>query len=238
MPYHGMRGDFLLGLVVDGAAFSLEEKALGGCRFCVLTLPQGDLRRRIAIERGVRGLRKWRVRRCVFPERFPEQGFFWRQGIEAVDVQQLLRKKAGHWVLVERQARGFRGGISVLSDRLTEEVKRTLCLLLEKTGSVSIPLLRGAEELQRELRRDCGAVLRLLPISQLSMAETLLDFSCSSLEGQALTLRLGESVPPIFLLPRDLREDFPAATNTAQLAAALWELGKVETEMIGLKSRM
>ena len=76
MPYQGVRGDFLLGLVMEGNAFALEEKAIGGCVFFVLTLPQGSLRRRIALRRGARELQRQRVRRCVFPEEFSQQAYF------------------------------------------------------------------------------------------------------------------------------------------------------------------
>lgn len=238
MPYHGVRGDFLLGLVKEGVSFAQEEKALAGVRFCVLTLPQGKMRRRIAIERGIRGFERRRVRRCIFPENFSQLDCFTQRQINAVDVEPLLRKKAGHWVLAERQARGLDGSIAVMAERLTEDVENAVRLLLEKAGSVSMLSIRGTEELQRELRRDCGAVLRLLPMLQLSAAETLLDFSCSSLEGQALTLRIGENKTAEFLLPRELREEFPTMTNTAQLAAALWELGRAGIELIGLKSRI
>ena len=238
MPYHGVRGDFLLGLVAEGKDYSLEEQTLGGCRFCVLTLPEGKLRRQMALRRGAQELQRRRVRRCVFPEGFAQLICFSQRGIAAVDVEPLLRKKAGQWVLTERQARGLEGSVAVNCERLTEDVERGVRLLLEQLGSVSLTPVRGAEELQKELRRDSGAVLRLLPKPKLFEAETLLDFSGSSAEGQALTLRFGESRLPCFLLPKDLTEEFPPTADHAQLAAALWEMGKLPADRIGLKSRM
>ncbi len=238
MPYHGVRGDFLLGLVMEGTAFSLKEEVRMDCRFCVLTLPQGKLRRRMALRRGVRELQRRRVRRCVFPEDFVQQDRFSQSGIEAVDVGALLRRKAGQWVLTERRARGLKGSVAVSCGRLTEDVEQAVRLLLDQLGSVSMPPVRGAAELQKELRRDSGAVLRLLPKPKLSAAETLLDFSESSLKGQALTLRIGESKLPHFLLPKELAEEFPPTADRAQLAAMLWELGKLDGDRIGLKSRM
>ena len=238
MPYHGVRGDFLLGLVAEGKDYSLEEQTLGGCRFCVLTLPEGKLRRQMALRRGARELQRRRVRRCVFPEGFTLPICFSQRGIAAVDVQPLLRKKAGQWVFTERQARGLGGNVAVNCERLTEDVEHAVRLLLDQLGSVSLPPVRGAEELQKELRWDSGAVLRLLPKPKLFEAETLLDFSDSPAEGQALTLRLGESRLPCFSLPKDLTEEFPPLVDHAQLAAALWEMGKLPTDRIGLKSRM
>lgn len=228
----------LLGLVMEGRSFSLEEKTLAGCVFCLLTLPRGGVRRQIALRRGVRGLQRRQVRRCIFPERFSEQDWLMQKGITAVDVQPLLRKKAGQWVLAERQARGLAGSIAVNADRLTEDVEHAVRFLLGKTGCISFPLIRGAEELQREIRRESGAVLRLFSPLRLSQAETLLDFSASASEGQVLTLRIGESELPRFLLPVEWREEFPSSANTAQLAAVLWELGRLEGDMIGLKSRI
>ena len=236
MPYHGVRGDFLLGLVTEGHAFALEEKEIGGCVFFVLTLPKGELRRRIALRRGARELRRQRVRRCVFPEEFSQQDCFLRRGVRAVDVQPLLRKKAGQWALAERQARGLGGSIAVHADCLAADVKNALCVLLREAGCVSFPQIRGAEELQRQLRRDSGAVLRLCSLPRLSEAETLLDFSASAAEGQALTLRMGETRPPRFLLPAEWADILPP--HGEQLAAALWELGKIPADKIGVKSRI
>ena len=236
MPYHGVRGDFLLGLVMVGNTFALEEQLIGGCVFCVLTLPEGGLRQRIALERGIRGLQRRRVRRCVFPEDFPQQDYFARRGVRALDVQPLLRKKAGQWALAERQARGLDGSIAVYADRMTEDVKNAVGALLKKTGCVSFSPIKGAEELQRQLRRDSGAVLRLCSPQRLSQAETLLDFSASAAEGQALTLRMGETRPPRFLLPAEWADIVPP--HGEQLAAALWELGKIPADKIGVKSRI
>lgn len=234
MPYHGVRGDFLLGLVREGSAFSVEEQN----GFWVLSLPQGSFRRRIALERGTRELQRRQVRRCVFPEHFPQQTWFARRGIEGVDVLPLLRKKAGEWVLAERQARGLAGSVAVFAEQLNGDVEGALHLLLKRIGSVSLPPLRGAEELQRELLRESGAVLRLLPPPRLFAAQTLLDFSRCAAAGEALTLRMGESELPCFTLPAEVAAEFPAHTNRAQLAAALWELGRLETKVIGLKSGM
>ncbi len=238
MPYHGVRGDFLLGMVLDGSDFSLEERTIGGCGFCVLTLPQGELRRQVALRRGVRALQKRQVRCCVFPDDFSEQRYFLNKGIHGVDAQPLLRKKAGQWVVAERQARELAGSVAVSCDRMTEDVANAVRFLLGKMMCVSLPPIRGAEELQREIRRDSGAVLRLLPAPRLAEAETLLDFSFSALEGQELTLRFGESELPRFLLPEDVEQNAPHDTHSAQLAAALWEMGRIETAMIGLKSRI
>lgn len=238
MPYHGVRGGFLLGLVANGDGFLMEERVLGGCPFLVLRLPTGGLRRQIALRRGIRELEKRCVRRCVFPQNFLEQSVFTKRGVEAVSPLPLLRKKAGEWVLAERQARGLTGSVGVAADRLTEDVAEAARLLLDHLGSVSLLRMEGAEELQQRLRRESGAVLRLLPPQKLSFVETLLNFSSCSIEGLTLTLRMEEGMLPRFLLPEELRREFPVEVNDAQLATALWACGKVETKRIGLKSRM
>ena len=238
MPYHGVRGDFLLGLVTNGETFSVEGCVLGGCPFFSLQLPTGSLRRQIALRRGIRELEKRCVRRCVFPQNFLEQSVFTKRGVEAVSPLPLLRKKAGEWVLAERQARGLTGSVGVAADRLTEDVAEAARLLLDHLGSVSLLRMEGAEELQQRLRRESGAVLRLLPPQKLSSVETLLNFSSCSIEGMTLTLRMEEGMLPRFLLPEELRREFPVEVNDAQLATALWACGKVETKRIGLKSRM
>ena len=120
---------------------------------------------------------------------------------------------------------------------LSDDVERAVRLLLEENLCVSTTPMRGAEQLQRQLRRESGAVLRLLAPDFLE-AETLLDFADSGLMGQALTLRMGKAELPRFLLPHPWEEIFPPFTHSGQLSAALWELGKVKAEKIGLKSRM
>ena len=234
MPYHGVRGDFLLGLVREDELYALEEQSIGNCVFCALTLPKGG--GWIALKRGLRGLQKRRVRRCVFAEGFPQKPYFLSRGIREVDVQPLLRKKAGQWALAERQARGLQGSIAVHTERLTEDVEKAVVALLEKTDCLLFPSIRGGEELQRQIRRDSGAVLRLCSPQRLSEAETLLDFSGSPWEGQALTLRIGETKPPCFLLPAEWAEK--GNVYGSQLAAALWELGEIPADRIGLKCRI
>lgn len=223
---------------MEGDAFSQKQQCVEGVPFWVLTLPRNRVRRSIALQRGIRGLQKRGVYRCVFPEGFSQRTWFSDRGVEGVDVRSLLRKKAGEWALEERRARRLTGSVAVQTERLTGDVERAVRRLLGEVLCVSLVKVRGAEELQGSLRRESGAVLRLLAASELPAAETLLDFSDSAWEGRLLTLRLEKTELPHFLLPSPWRGAFPPGIDSGELAAALWSLGKVKTERIGLKSRM
>ena len=207
-----------------------------GCRFYRIELPQKGMRRRIALRRAVWAMKKNEVHRCVFPVDFPEEELFRRSGIGAVDVAALMRRKAGEWTLIERQARGLGGSVAISAERVTAELTCAVLLLLERVPYVLLQRMTGAEELQKALRRESGAVLRIGGAEQITAAETLLDFGNSSLYGQVLTLRPGKLPKPRIVLPREIERTIAADTDRMQMAAALWEAGKLRTEEIGLKS--
>lgn len=228
----------LLGLLEEGERYGVAVRTFGGAAFCVLTLPRERLRRGAALWRGVRMLRRRGVRRCVFYEGFAQEEYFAARGITAVDARALLRRKAGAWTLIERESRGLCGTVAVAAERMTPATEQIVRLLLRHTASVLLREMPGAERVQMQLRRESGAVVRLIPPASLARAETLLTLDEPALAGAVLTLCPQTSALPRFVLPSPWQERFSPRTDRAALSAALWEMGCVEAEKIGLKSRI
>ncbi len=229
----------MTGIVRLGKSFICREVRVLELPMLAVTLPEkSGWRQRLFAGRAAQLMARRGVRECIFPEGFPEERQFHRKGIAPVDRLPLLREKAGQWVLAERQARGLCGSVGVAAEGMTADTERAVELLLKKTGRLDLLLTAQTETLQRRLRRETGAALRLVSKEQLSRCETLLDFGGSGAAGTALTLRMEEGKElPCFVLPERLRKELPSWAAEDALCALLRRYGRVTAGEIGVKSR-
>ena len=230
---------FMTGLIWYGTDFRCKETRIMGLPMLAVTLPEKEgLRQRLFSRRAAQLMGRRGIRACVFPADFPQKALFQRKGVLPVDRRPLLREKAGQWVLAERQVRGLTGSVAVAAERVTGEAAQAVEILLKRVGRVELLLAPGAEELQRRLRWETGAPLRLVTEEQLKRNETLLNFSPRPERGQALTLCPEEPGNiPRFLLPRQWAEELPAGIEEDDFCVLLRRYGRLTAGEIGVKSR-
>lgn len=206
-----------------------RRKVLGGT-FLTLHFGQSEAFPSLRAARAARQMRRYGVRRAVFPVDFPYTSAFLHQGVLPIDPLPLRRALCADFVCRRMEQLGIpttRAVIAIGGDRMTPEMTETVKRLARAYRYVMLAVPEGGEDLAASLRREYGIALILKPArDQLERADALVLFSPrEDLSGEnRVFCPLYHGGTP---LPLELNgaQGLPPNCDREQLAAALYAMG-------------